>query len=171
MSGRKPTWESRATEFRRRLTAWKQTPESTRPSLRALARDLGTSHQLLSFFLKDLGQWQGEEYWRHARDIRDRAMAELRSLTQWEEQQIRAYNRAAVRATVGPMLLDTIERITQESERRPLVRQEIETMKLLAPGFPEAMEFLQKYSQNDAKNEKINLPLMPCCAAKSFRRG
>lgn len=170
VTGRKPAGESRATEFRRKLVAWNQTPESRRPSLRALARDLGTSHQLLSFFLKDLGKWQGEEYWRHARDIRDRAIAEGRSPTQWEEQQILAHNRAAVRATVGAMLLDTIERIKHESENRPLVWKEIRTLKILAPGFPEARELLQKYSQNGVKDQKSNLPPIPSDAAKSFRR-
>lgn len=50
--GRKPAHESRATEFRRKLIEWKQTPESSRPSLRALARELGTSHQLLTFYLE-----------------------------------------------------------------------------------------------------------------------
>lgn len=54
VSGRKRNQESRATEFRRGLIEWKQTPEPSRPSLRALARDLGTSHQLLAFYLKDL---------------------------------------------------------------------------------------------------------------------
>jgi hypothetical protein len=54
MSGRKTEQESRATEFRQRLMAWKQTPESQRPSLRALARELGTSHQLLKHYLDGL---------------------------------------------------------------------------------------------------------------------
>lgn len=52
MRGRKPKWESRALEFYGRLARWKQSPESSRPSLRALARELGTSHQLLSHYLK-----------------------------------------------------------------------------------------------------------------------
>jgi hypothetical protein len=38
VSGRKPKQDSRSAEFRGRLIAWKQTPESSRPSLRALAR-------------------------------------------------------------------------------------------------------------------------------------
>ena len=143
-SGRKPAHESRATEFRQSLTAWKRMPESSRPSLRALARKLGTSHQLLSFYLKRLEKWQSEEYWRRATEIRARATAEGRPMTQWEEREVYAYNRAAVRAMVGPMLLDTIEQIQQEAERRPLVWQEIKVLKILAPGFPQARELLQK---------------------------
>jgi hypothetical protein len=44
-------------EFRQALLRRKQTTESSRPSLRALARELGTAHQLLSFYLKELPEW------------------------------------------------------------------------------------------------------------------
>ena len=81
MRGRKLKPESRGTEIRAKLAEWKRTPESSRPSLRALACDLGTSHQLLSFYLKDLGKWQRAEYWRQGREIRERAIAEGRPLT------------------------------------------------------------------------------------------
>jgi hypothetical protein len=88
VSGRKRSQESRATEFRWSLVAWKQTPESSRRSLRALARSLGTSHQLLSFYLKYLERSQCKEQWRQSRTIRARAIAEGRDLTQWEGQQV-----------------------------------------------------------------------------------
>ena len=52
--GRKLASQSRATEFRLRLRKWKKTPEARRVSLRALAAKLGTSHQLLSFYLRRL---------------------------------------------------------------------------------------------------------------------
>jgi len=71
MKGRKLKWESRAAEFRQRLFIWKQTPESLRPSLRELARNLGTSHQLLGFYLQ---HW---EAWRKAEEIRERATIEV----------------------------------------------------------------------------------------------
>lgn len=71
-------------DFRRALLRWNQTLESSRPSLRALARELGTSHQLLSFYLKNLHRWQSKEYWRQAKAIRARANAEGRDLTQQE---------------------------------------------------------------------------------------
>jgi hypothetical protein len=158
VSGRKPAQESRATEFRRTLIAWKQTAESSRPSLRVLACELGTSHQLLSFYLKSLEKWQIKEYWRQAREIRARANAEGRPLTQWEEQQVYALNRAAVRATVAPMLLDQIERIKEEFERGPLCWQQIKSLKILARQFPEAQELLRKCSQTDEpKPRKLEL--------------
>ena len=52
--GRRPANKSRARELRQELIAWKQAPESSRLSLRSLACKLGTSHQLLAFFLKGL---------------------------------------------------------------------------------------------------------------------
>ena len=154
MKGRKSKQESRATEFRRTLIAWKQSPESSRPSLRALARELGTSHQLLSFYLKNLHRWQSQECWRQAKGIRARANAEGRTVTQQEEQQVYAYNRAAMRATVGPMLLETIERMKRDSERRPLVWQEIKSLKILARHFPEARELLLKTPRDGLKKRK-----------------
>jgi hypothetical protein len=55
--GRKPASESRAAEVRTRLAAWRQIPEAHRVSLRALAVQIGTSHQLLSFYLQRLDRW------------------------------------------------------------------------------------------------------------------
>jgi transcriptional regulator with XRE-family HTH domain len=74
--GRKPKYDSRATELRQRLLVWKQSPEGLRPSLRELARELGTSHQLLSHYLKGLDDWQCE------RDLEQfRANAKAKGLT------------------------------------------------------------------------------------------
>jgi hypothetical protein len=66
--GRRPVGESRAPEIRARLIEWKQTPESFRNSLRALAAEMGTSHQLLSFYLQRLEEWQGTEYERQGKN-------------------------------------------------------------------------------------------------------
>lgn len=96
--GRKPNHEPRSVEFRQRLIVWKQTPESSRPSLRTLAIELHTSHQLLAHYLDDLEVWQAKANSREAKDkvIRIRAETEKRSLTPWEEQQIRANDRASL---------------------------------------------------------------------------
>jgi hypothetical protein len=155
MRGRKPKQESRATEFRRKLIEWKQTPESSRPPLRALARELGTSHQLLTFYLKGLEKWQIEEYRRQAREIRARASDEGRPLTQWEAQQARHYDRAGLSAIVTPMLLDHIKRIKEESERGPLCWHQVKALELYARHFPEAQELLQKCLQNGIKKRKL----------------
>src|SRR5258705_10299677 len=56
-AGRKPKEESRATELRQALVAWKETPKAVRPSLRFLAAQLRTSHQLLAHYLEGLDDW------------------------------------------------------------------------------------------------------------------
>src|SRR5882762_5596727 len=68
MRGRKPKQESRAEEFRQRLIVWKQEPVRSRPSLRALAAELRTSHQLLKQYLDGLEKWK-----------RDKDLARLRA--------------------------------------------------------------------------------------------
>jgi hypothetical protein len=59
--GRKPADESRADELRERLVKWSYFPASARPSLRALAEALQTSHQLLSSLLVGLEEWEREK--------------------------------------------------------------------------------------------------------------
>ena len=76
--GRRTAGESRGAEIRARLAAWKQTPEHERTSLRTLAAELGTSHQLLSFYLRRWDKWQ-------IKQSPDRAKTENRSLTAGEE--------------------------------------------------------------------------------------
>jgi len=128
--------------------------ESARPyfaEATALARELGTSHQLLKHYLDRLEKWLYQERFREAKKqsegIRARAAAEGRYMTAWEEQQVRACDRASISAMVAPMLLDQIERIKQADKHGPLNCYQIKTVKLLARGFPEARELLQKYSQ------------------------
>src|SRR5258708_4160965 len=93
--GRKRISESRATEIRTRLVEWKQIPEATRISLRALAAEIGTSHQLLSFYLERLNEWQlnerAKEYRRQAKAIRDQAHAENRLMSEFEMERMIAY--------------------------------------------------------------------------------
>jgi hypothetical protein len=154
MRGRKPKAESQGAQIRTSLAEWKRTPKFARASLRALSRELGTSHQLLGHYIKQWDEWQSKEYWRLAKEIRARANAESRVLTQQEEQQVYAYNRAALRVTAGFVLLDVIERIKRDSERRPLVWQEIKSLKILARHFPEARDLLLKTPQDGLKKRK-----------------
>lgn len=96
--GRKPASESRAAEFRERLAAWNRTPGWPRPSLRALARKLGTSHQLLSHYLKAWDKWEWQECRRRATEIRYRAHSENRPLTPYETSQADAYQHEGTQA-------------------------------------------------------------------------
>jgi len=177
--GRRTASESRAAEIRARLLAWKQTPEPQRISLRALAAEIGTSHQLLSFYLKRLGKWQGEEYRRKANDLRARAKAENRYMTPGEEAQMIAYERAGFRSMIDSVLADTLRRLQVDAKAGRLSKGQIKMVNLFARrGYPIAQKILQKHSQhmNDAPHQsrgkigKNNLPVIPPGAAKSFRR-
>src|SRR4029077_1280618 len=89
MKGRKKKQESRAAELRERLMVMKRTPESLQASLRALARALGTSHQLLHHYVDGLEEWEcraryqsaKEKAQKEAVEIRARAEAEGREMT------------------------------------------------------------------------------------------
>jgi hypothetical protein len=167
--GRKPANESRARELRQELIAWKQTPERSRSSLRTLARELGTSHQLLAFFLKGLDEWQGLRYLRQASQIRIAASDEDRPLSEWEAQRADAFTRTGIRIVTGAILRNSIKRMRKESEHRVLCWQEIKSLKMLAPGFPEAQELLQRCPQRGVKSAKNNLPPISTPIAKPFR--
>jgi len=108
--GRRPAKESHADSYRARLVTWRQIPEEQRPSLRALAGELGTTHQLLNSYLKGLSKWQQQEYHRKAQVIRDKGWG----MTYAEEQQMLAYDRAALQVIVD----DALEPIFQRLETR-----------------------------------------------------
>jgi DNA-binding transcriptional MocR family regulator len=151
MRGRKKKQESRAQEIRASLLVWKQTPESSRPSLRALARELGTSHQLLEHYYDGLEDWQHRERCQRANaeaeEIRARAKAENREMTL----------RECVDAIITPGLLDQIESIRQDAKRGPLNHYQIKMLKLLARQFPEAQELLQKCSGSALKRKSFSV--------------
>jgi len=163
MRGRKPKQDSRVEEIRAKLAAWKQMPESSRPSLRALARDLGTSHQLLSHYLERWGKWQAEEYRRQAKEIRARAEAENRAMTELEAGQAWAWERVAFRATVDSALSKMLRRLKQRAKLGQLPHGHSKLLRVLARyGDPEARKILERLEKN--------LPPTPCRASKSFRR-
>jgi len=136
--GRKPAGESRAAEIRERLMEWKQTPDSLRSSLRALAAEMGTSHQLLSFYLQRLDQWQGneqaKEYQREQNNIRARARAEGRLLTEEERAQVRAYTGAIFRSIFDPAMRNEVTKLRKEAARGKLSKQRLRMAKELARG-------------------------------------
>ncbi|SRR5579885_1452363 len=123
MRGRRPKQESRGAEIRIKLVEWKRTPVSLRPSLRALARELGTSHQLLCHYLASLEQWRRE---KELRAFRAKAKAKNLTVTpaverrylDWlrkiEEQQARDAARAAKAAKWAgkhAVLLDSLKHL------------------------------------------------------------
>jgi sulfur relay (sulfurtransferase) DsrC/TusE family protein len=131
--GRKPASESRATEIRARLMEWKQAPESSRGSLRALAVEMGTSHQLLSFYLRHWEKWQAKEYLRNAKDVSARAKAENRALTGEDQAQIVAYTRAYLQSWVTSSLVpDMLATLRKEAKRGKLSKQYLRLAKVIA---------------------------------------
>jgi hypothetical protein len=147
--GRKFKGESRSTEFRQTLIEWRQIPAAARLSLRALARQLGTSHQLLQHYLDGLEEWEWQERRRKAKEeseeIRARAKAEGREMTRWE----------CVRTVVDPALLDTLMEIRRDAQHGPLHRTQFQILRLLVKqGFPGAQEVLQECSQVGLKKRK-----------------
>jgi hypothetical protein len=174
MRGRKPNQESRVAEFRGRLMAWKHTPESSRPSLRALARELGTSHQLLKHYLDGLEKWRYKERYRKANEESDqvvaRAIVEGRLMTESEEQRCHACDIAAIRAKAGSVLLGELAKLKQEARRGPLHPAKFKMVKTLAKhGIPGAQELLDKLSHGGARTCMNNLPAISAGAVKPFR--
>lgn len=143
--GRKPESESRAEELHAKLLAWKQTPESRRISLRALAVELGTSHQLLSHYLRGWKKWEAKEYRRRASEIIERAETENRILTPWEQQQVRDYEWAYFQWMIESALSKHVKRLGQEAKTGPLNKTQIRLLRLCASkGILGAQEVLDK---------------------------
>jgi hypothetical protein len=158
-AGRKPKHESRATEIRQRLLAWRQVCGPLRTSLRALATELGTSHQLLKHYLDGLEEWQCQERLRRAEEemkaIRARAKAENRFMTSWEEQRVRVLNREIITAIVQPALLSNLKEIAHAAESGPVHPGQLKIAQLLAKqGLPGAREVVQKCLQVGLKKKK-----------------
>lgn len=159
--GRKPASQSRAVEFRSKLLTWEQTPETQRSSLRALAARLGTSHQLLGVYLKGLNNWQKRDYQHRAATIRDRAEAENRYMTAWEESLVKSLERAAFHCAIESVLTSTLKRYEEEFRKNKtddLTRSELRIVKVLARhGSRMAQKLLEK--------RQINLPPAPIRAS------
>jgi hypothetical protein len=140
--GRKPRQESRAAEFRRRLIVWEQSPERLRPSLRALADQLNTSHQLLQHYSDGLEEWQWQERCRRAKkeaeEVRARAKAENRQMT-FRELRI---------AIIEPAILNQLESLRQDARCGPLNWYQVQILKTYAgQDFPEAEALLKTCSR------------------------
>jgi hypothetical protein len=124
-----------------------------------LARELGTSHQLLQHYLGGLEKWQQEERYRVAnaeiKGIRARARAENRPLTPWEEQRFRALESTAIRSFVWSSWLRQVAKFREQAKNGPLHRLEFKMLELFAKhGVPGAEELLQRRSEIGTKQKK-----------------
>lgn len=146
--GRKPKEESRAEELHTELAAWRQLG-FLRPSLRKLAAQLGTSHQLLSHCIKSQDEWEAR---RQA--LRSKESGDFGGALRWY-------------AIAGGIKL--IRRMEREAKKTgTLDRSRVRMLENFAKvGLPGARELLSK--MNSAHNAKNNLPLSLNASAKSFR--
>jgi hypothetical protein len=152
-AGRKSTQESRAQEIRARLVAWRQIPETARPSLRALARDLCTSHQLLKHYLDGLEEWACKARYQRAKEAAEREAAEIRARVKAEGRQMTM--RELIATIITPSQIDQVEKLRQEAKRGPLHRLQVAMLKILArQGLPGARETLQKCLEMGTKRRK-----------------
>jgi hypothetical protein len=170
-AGRKPKEDSRATELRQALIEWKQIPKGLRPSLRCLAAQLRTSHQLLAHYLEGLDDWYERQRYEalkrgaleHSQRIEAEAAREGRHLN----------IREAFDSVITPGLIDQVEEMRQDFKRGPLNRHQMAMLKIYARMRPEAQELLQKCLADSRHRKicspKINLPVNSSDAAKSFR--
>jgi hypothetical protein len=152
-TGRKPKQESRATELRQALIAWKQIPEGSRPSLRYLALQLQTSHQLLTHFLRTLEDWELEERIRITKERAELIQARAR------QEGRRLSGPEVANAILEPALLEMIAKAQREFKLGPLEPHSIKTLKMFADKFPEARNLLQKCSQDKRPRTKKRLEL------------
>jgi len=152
-AGRKPQQESRAEELRQSLIGWQQTPASSRPSLRALARQLGTSHQLLKHYLDGLEEWACKARYQRAKEAAEREAAEIRARVKAEGRHMTM--RELIATIITPGEIDQVEKLRQEAKRGPLHRLQVAMLKILArQGLPGARETLQKCLEMGTKKRK-----------------
>ena len=144
--GRKRASESRATGLRTTLLAWRKTPEPQRVSLRTLADQMSTSHQLLSFHLRRLDKWQMKEYRKKAQEIEARAQAENRLLTQDEQTRCDAYRRASFDSMIDSAVCEMFRELRKQIKHGQLTGTHVRVARLLArKGYREAQEILDAH--------------------------
>jgi hypothetical protein len=138
--------ESRARELRQRLILWKQAPKSSRPTLRALGRELGEHHQLLGYYLDGLEEWECEERCRRAREMAHKKAKEIQARAKAENRQMTM--QECRDAIIAPGVHDQVENIRQEAKRGRLNWSHVKILNIWARSFPQAKEVLEKYSQS-----------------------
>jgi hypothetical protein len=147
VKGRKPKQDSRADVIRAKLMEWKEKSESARPSLRALASELRTSHQLLSHYLEGLEKWCWKELFRRSKEIQMRAEAEHRFPTPWEEQQIRYYGRAGVEMMAMGAIEAAVKQLERDAKKKRLTTEQVKMLRDLASrGHEKARKILETQS-------------------------
>jgi len=172
MKGRKPKQDSRADEIRTRLVEWEQESEAIRPSLRELARELRTSHQLLSHYLEGLGVWQAtrqmNEYRRLKEEIEAREKAEHRWCTPQEDPRVCIYGRKWLAQMWVVAMEKTLTCWRRQARKKNLTTKQIKTLgELASKGHKGARKILE--SMSGAEKSGNNLPVAKSRVPKFFR--
>jgi (2Fe-2S) ferredoxin len=157
--GRRPSAESDGDRIRARLKIWRDEAPEPRPSLRQLAKELGTSHQLLCFYLRGLDEWQFQVHQQANEAIFARARGENRGITPSEESQVIANARAMVRCMIDPVLGVILEGVKKRRRISKDFRKIIEAH--ARRGSPVVRKILKTYQNN--------LPLASACSRKPFK--
>jgi hypothetical protein len=88
-------------------------------------------------------------------EIRARAIAERRPMTEWEKQRVHSCTIASLRALGASAFHDNMERIRQDAKRGPLHPEQIKMLRLFVRyGYPGAPELLQKCLEVGVKEGK-----------------
>lgn len=152
--GRRFASESQATEIRARLVAWKQSPEP-HISLRELAAEIGTSHQLLSYYLEGLEDWQLKERrlecTRNVKSLRDQAADWDRPLPLEERRRMLAQADHEERRGIAISLAAGAYKLFRTRAKSSRL-EPCEERFLAKLGTPEALEILKLSKDNRVAN-------------------
>jgi hypothetical protein len=114
----------------------------------------------LSFYLLRLDEWQKKEYQWRAESIRARAENKNRPMTQWEESQTLAYERAAFHCMLDSVFEPAHKKMLNEiqadvSAHRTLSKYQLKVLLLPARhGVPRAQEILRGHTKAGGNSEE-----------------
>lgn len=128
-------------------------------SLRALARQLRTSHQLLGHYLAGLDKWRSNESYRSAKkqldSIRAAARSENRSLTPLEKQRVQALSGQMLRAMAMLSMLGDVKKIEIQALDGPLHPADFKILEMYSrAGVPGAQKLLLRREEIGVKRKK-----------------
>jgi hypothetical protein len=109
---------------------------------------LARPHQLLSFYLKGLSRWQQQEYHRKAQEIRDKGLG----MTYVDEQQMIAYERAALNCMLNRALDGFVDRLATEVKVEGWTKKRIRLVEIAArKGVPAAQKLLASLNERSPR--------------------
>jgi hypothetical protein len=115
----------------------------------------------LGFYLKGLSKWQQQEYHRKAQEIRAKGLG----MTYADEQQMIAYERAALNCMLNWALDGFVERLATEAKAEGWTTKPVKLVELAArkgvPASRDLMETLKKPTAGRTARERTVHPSYP----------